>query len=245
MAEHDPIRIFVGHDRRSSIVYHVACHSIQRRATAPVSFTPLAMNTLRGVGLMDRKFNPKQSTEFSFSRFLTPYLAGFKGWALFIDNDVIMLDDITKLWALRDDSYAVMCVKHDHVPTIATKFLGEEQTKYEKKNWSSVMLMNCARCTALTPEYVNTASGLELHRFHWLGDDNLIGEIPQEWNHLVETSDGELEDQKILHYTDGGPYYEAYSDCKWADVWNRERDDMLTSIGKSLAEVFPAEFADA
>ena len=30
------------------------------------------------------------------------------------------------------------------------------------------MLMNCRKCTTLTPDYVNKASGLELHQFKWL-----------------------------------------------------------------------------
>jgi hypothetical protein len=243
--DYEPIRIFVGHDRRTPIVYHVACHSILTRASTPVSFTPLAMNALKTAGLMRRPLLSNQSTEFSFSRFLTPYLAGYRGWAIFMDNDVVVLEDIAKLWALRDDRYAVMCVKHDHRPANEIKFLGEVQTTYEKKNWSSVMLMNCARCAALTPDYVNTASGLALHRFHWLGDDSLIGELPPEWNHLVGYSEGRREDQKLLHFTDGGPYYDAYKDCKWADAWVAERDDMLAAQAQSLAEVFPGEVVGA
>jgi len=245
MDQHEPIRIFVGYDRRIPITYHVACHSILRRASAPASFTPLVMNALKGADLMQRPLVPNQSTEFSFSRFLTPHLAGYRGWALFMDNDMIMVDDIAKLWALRDDKYAIMCVKHDHVPSNKVKFLGETQTQYPKKNWSSFMLMNCARCTALTPDYVNTASGLDLHRFNWLDNEDLIGELPPEWNHLVGYSEGRLEDQQLLHYTDGGPYYETYKDCKWAGSWVTEREDMLAARAQSLAEVFPEEFADA
>jgi hypothetical protein len=165
----------------------------------------------------------------------------YQGWAIFMDNDVVVLDDITELWDLRDDKYAVMCVKHDHTPENSVKFLGEKQTRYEKKNWSSVMLLNCAKCTALTPEYVNSASGLELHRFHWLGNDDLIGSLPAAWNFLVDYSPGELEDQKILHYTDGGPFYSAYESCQFAHVWTDERDDMLTAFEKSLADMFPDE----
>src|SRR3546814_1870187 len=103
-----------------------------------------------------------------------------------MDDDMLVLDDIAKLWALRDDRYAVQVVKHDHVPQEDVKFLDKVQTKYEKKNWSSVMLFNCARCTALTPDYVNSATGLELHQFKWLGDDGLIGEIPHRWNYLAD-----------------------------------------------------------
>eukprot|EP00521_Asterionellopsis_glacialis_P000536 CAMPEP_0195254668 /NCGR_PEP_ID=MMETSP0706-20130129/5194_1 /TAXON_ID=33640 /ORGANISM="Asterionellopsis glacialis, Strain CCMP134" /LENGTH=222 /DNA_ID=CAMNT_0040307397 /DNA_START=292 /DNA_END=960 /DNA_ORIENTATION=+ len=212
----------------------MASHSITRRASQPVSITPLGLNMLEQSGVLKRELLPNQSTEFAISRFLTPYLAGYDGWAIFMDNDVVLLDDIKNLWDLRDDNYAVMCVQHDHIPSTTGKFLGEKQTTYEKKNWSSVMLMNCAKCTALTPEYVSKASGLELHRFHWLESDDLIGALPPEWNHLVETSEGKLEDQKVLHYTDGGPYYEAYRDCKWANVWLEERESLLATVETTL-----------
>ncbi len=220
------IRIFIGFDPRETVAYHVLSHSIHARASAPVSVAPLMLSQLDGV--MTRERNPLQSTDFSFSRFLTPYLCDFDGWALFMDCDMLVLDDIAKLWALRDDKYAVMCVKHDHVPEEDIKFLGAPQTKYEKKNWSSVMLFNCAKCTALTPDYVNSASGLDLHRFNWLGDDSLIGEIPHEWNLLVGY-DEPIPTQEVsnLHYTIGGPYFDDFKDTDYADEWMAEKNAML------------------
>ncbi len=224
-----PIRIVVGYDRRTPIIYYVLTHSITRRASQPVSFTPLSLDTLERSATMTRDVVENQSTEFAFSRFLAPYLVNYEGWVIFMDNDVVVLDDIVKLWELRDDRYAVMCVKHEHNPNISVKFLGEKQTVYPKKNWSSVMLMNAARCKALTPEYVNSASGLDLHRFNWLESEDEIGALPPEWNNLVGISGGKLEDQKLLHYTDGGPYFKDYQDCHWADVWTEERDHLLTT----------------
>ncbi|MFN9573323.1 MAG: glycosyltransferase [Betaproteobacteria bacterium] len=170
------IRVFIGFDPRETVAYNVLAHSINARASQPVTIAPLALSQLGG--LYTRERNPLQSTDFSFSRFLTPYLSGYEGWSVFMDCDMLMRDDIAGLWALRDERYAVMCVKHDHQPKEDTKFLGAVQTKYEKKNWSSVMLFNNARCRALTPDYVNRATGLELHQFKWLSNDNLIGSLP-------------------------------------------------------------------
>ena len=228
------IKVAIGVDYREISSYHVACHSIMRRASKPVCFIPVALNNLEE--LMWRERNNLQSTEFSFSRFLVPYLCGYEGWAIFMDSDVVILDDILKFWELRDDNYAVMCVKHNHKPASNTKFLAAVQTQYEKKNWSSVMLLNCAKCKSLTPEYVNTASGLDLHRFHWLDSDDLIGEVPAHWNHLVGYSPGELKEQSLLHYTEGGPYFKDYKNTKWADVWFEEHRHMNTVIEKSLKE---------
>jgi len=222
----DTIRIFIGYDPREAAAYNVLCHSINARASAPVSITPLSLDQLGP--LMWRERHDLQSTDFSFSRFLTPYLCDFEGWALFMDCDMLVLDDMANLWKLRDEKFAVQCVKHDHKPSEDTKFLDQPQTIYEKKNWSSVMVFNAAKCASLTPDYVNTALGLELHRFHWLGDDDLIGEIPNRWNHLVDYDPpAPPEELSNLHFTTGGPYFEDYKDCGYADIWRAERAGML------------------
>lgn len=218
------IRVFIGYDAREAAAFSVMAHSIHRRATQPVSIAPLMLSQLAGVFTRER--NPLQSTDFSFTRFLVPYLCDYQGWALFTDCDMIVRDDIAKLWALRDERYAVMVIKHDHQPSEDVKFLNATQTKYEKKNWSSVMLFNCTKCSALTPEYVNTASGLELHQFKWLGDDSLIGELPAEWNHLVGYDEPNPQ-AKLAHYTTGGPYFAEYRGCEFADEWFSEKDEML------------------
>jgi hypothetical protein len=220
------IRIFIGYDPREAVAFNVLSHSIQTRASQPVAIVPLVLAQLKDV--MWRQRDSLQSSDFSFSRFLVPHLCGYEGWAVFMDCDMLVLDDMAKLWALRDENFAVQCVKHDHQPSEDTKFLGEKQTRYEKKNWSSVMLFNNARCTALTPDYVNTASGLELHRFRWLGDDGLIGEIPPRWNHLVDYDPALPVDQlSNIHFTTGGPYFEEYKECGYAELWFAERERML------------------
>jgi hypothetical protein len=218
------IRIFVGYDAREAAAFSVLSHSIHVRASQPVAVAPLMRSQLAQVHTRER--NALQSTDFSFTRFLTPWLCGYEGWALFTDCDMLVLDDIANLWSLRDERYAVQVVKHHHVPKEDVKFLGEKQTKYEKKNWSSVMLMNCAKCTALTPEYVNTASGLELHQFKWLGNDDLIGALPSKWNHLVGY-DAPRGDASLVHFTTGGPYFPEYRDCEYSKEWFAEQKDML------------------
>ena len=180
--------------------------------------------------ILTRDRHPLQSTDFSFSRFLTPYLSGYSGWSVFTDCDMLVREDIANLWSLRDERYAVMVVKHEHVPRESVKFLGEPQSKYEKKNWSSVMLFNNARCKALTPEYVNAASGLELHQFKWLESDDLIGALPSRWNHLVGY-DPPRSDAALVHYTIGGPYFAEFVDCEYADEWRAARDAMLRPSG--------------
>ncbi len=218
------IRIFIGFDPRETAAWHVLTHSILARSSQPVSFVPLALDNLKE--LMWRKRDPLQSTDFSFSRFLTPYLSAYEGWSLFMDCDMLMLDDVAKLWALRDDRYAVMCVKHNHIPAETTKFHNEKQTAYGKKNWSSVMLFNNTKCRSLTPEYANTASGLELHQFKWLGNDELIGDLPSGWNHLVGY-DKALKDVANVHYTSGGPYFNEFAACDYSEPWFEEKQSML------------------
>lgn len=218
------IPIFIGFDPRETVAWHVLSHSILARSSMPVALTPLALDNLGP--LMWRERNQLQSTDFSFSRFLVPSLSGYSGWSIFMDCDMLVLDDIAKLWAMRDDRFAVMCVKHDHVPNETTKFLNAPQTAYQKKNWSSVMLFNNEKCRALTPDYVNTASGLDLHQFKWLDSDDLIGEVSPAWNHLVGY-DPVSEGASNVHFTIGGPYFNEYVSCEYAQEWFAERDAML------------------
>ncbi|WP_417527273.1 hypothetical protein [Marinomonas shanghaiensis] len=218
------IRIFIGYDSKMPALTHVLSQSIYARASKPVSVTPLILTQLDGI--LIREYDPLQSTEFSFSRFLTPYLSNFDGWSIFADNDVIAQDDIVKLWNLRDEKYAVMVVKHAHNPVESVKFLNMPQTRYEKKNWSSIMLFNNAKCRILTPDYVNTASGLDLHQFKWLENDHLIGSLPMEWNHLVGYNEPNP-NAKLVHYTIGGPYFTDYSNCEFSQAWWSEHEDML------------------
>lgn len=223
------IRIFIGFDPKETVAYHVLSHSILSRASQPVSITPLALSQLSNI--MTRERHSLQSTDFSFSRFLTPYLSDYQDWSIFMDCDMLVLDDIVNLWNLRDEQYAVQVVKHHHVPQETIKFLGAPQSKYEKKNWSSVILFNNAKCQALTPDYVNTATGLELHQFKWLEDEKLIGEIPHRWNHLVDY-DPPNRDVSLVHYTIGGPYFSQWQHCEYATEWVSERDKMLYAENK-------------
>lgn len=212
----EPLDIYIGYDSKEIVAYHVLCQSIIAKSSQPVRLAPINLHNIASI--FKRERNQLQSTEFSFSRFLVPHLSGYRGWSLFMDCDMLLRADIADLFALADDRYAVMVCKHDYVPKDEVKFLGQIQTKYEKKNWSSVVLFNNARCKALTLDYVNTATGLQLHQFKWLGSDDEIGSLPLAWNWLV----GEYEynpDAKIIHYTRGGPYFADYKDSDYADDW--------------------------
>jgi lipopolysaccharide biosynthesis glycosyltransferase len=228
------IRVFIGYDAREAVAFSVLAHSIQVHASVPVTIAPLMLSQLRRV--LTRARDPRQSTDFAFSRFLTPYLSSYEGWSIFMDCDMLMLDDIAKLWNLRDDRFAVMVVKHDHRPRESVKFLGQQQFAYPKKNWSSVMLFNNAKCRALTSDYVNTASGLELHQFKWLPDESLIGELPPQWNHLVGYDEYD-DDKALVHYTLGGPYFPEYRHCDYADLWRRHHERMLSVSQRETPQV--------
>lgn len=233
----DLIRVFVGYDSRLPVLFNVAQHSIIRHCSKPVAITPIKLTHLQGI--FNRERVSLQSTEFSFSRFLTPYLCNYQGWALFMDNDMVVRTDLAELWKLRDDRFAVQCVKHDHRPVHTVKFLGEKQTPYQKKNWSSVMLMNCAKCKTLTPEYVNTASGLELHQFKWLESEELIGSLPMQWNFLAEYNKHD-DSAKIVHYTEGGPYFAATRDIDFAETWFDNFRDGASCVDSDYAALAAA-----
>jgi len=170
----DALKVFIGYDSQEPIAWQVLAHSILRRATQPIAIYPLAQPLLKRCYWRDRR--PTEATEFSLTRFLVPHLCDFRGFALFLDCDMLCLADIgdLMLYPLADPGKAVYVAQHDYIPKDLVKFDGHEQTTYPRKNWSSVMLFDCAKCTALTPEYVNHAAGLDLHRFHWLRPTPLV-----------------------------------------------------------------------
>jgi len=217
------LKICIGYDPAETVAYHVLCHSILRQASAPVSFIPINKRNIpeftRGI--------EDGSTEFSFSRFLTPYLAGYQGQAIFMDCDMLVRGDIYDILKYCDLSHDVFVVKHDYEPKPGIKFLGNTQHIYPKKNWSSVMVFNCYKdgCKRLTADTVSNKSGAYLHRFEWADS---VGELPVEWNHLC----GEYEENpnaRIVHYTLGTPCFEGYENQEWADAWEHEFDLMVWS----------------
>ena len=210
------INIFVGYDSKEKVAFNTLSYSILKNSTQPIAITPIYLENIKDTFVRER--NNLSSTEFSFSRFIIPHLMNYQGWALFMDCDMLMKADIAELWRLRDDKYAVQVCQHDYIPKSATKFLGQTQTVYPKKNWSSFMLMNCKKCTTLTPDYVNKASGLELHQFKWLESEDLIGDLPLEWNLLAEEYEAK-EDVKNINYTEGGPYFKGYEEIDYAKDW--------------------------
>lgn len=225
------LNVFIGFDSRETVAFHVLAHSILERATRPVSITALVQRQLRHAGSYGRERGATESTEFSLTRFLVPYLAGYKGQAIFMDCDMLCRADLTQLTdeiAVRESHEgrkAVWVCQHDYTPKDSTKFLGQQQTAYPRKNWSSFMLFNCDLCETLTPDYVHHATGLELHRFHWLPDDQ-IGSLPLEWNWLI----GEYPmnpDAKVLHYTLGGPWFSEYQTCDHSPEWFAEKERMI------------------
>ena len=224
-----PFRVFIGWDSREPIAYDVARHSLLKRASIPVEVTPIKVEEMRARGLYTRGKDPLASTEFTYTRFLTPALAGFSGWALFCDCDFLWLGDIAELAAYTRAPKAIYCVQHDYRPKETTKMDGAVQTVYPRKNWSSLMLFNCDHPAVrqLTPEVVNSASGAYLHRLQWV-DDADIGDLPTEWNWLEGWNEKPAQGTpKVVHYTRGGPWFADWQDVDYGDLWRAERDAVL------------------
>ena len=222
------MKIFVGYDPREDIAYQVCKYSIlARQSNAEVR--PLVQKELRDAGWYTRPVDKLASTEFTFTRFLVPELMNFKGWAVFMDCDMILTTDIKELFDQADDSKAVMCVKHDYTPKEGMKMDGQKQTIYPRKNWSSVMLINCGHPSnaVLTQDTVNEIelNGAYFHRFSWLKDEE-IGELDHTWNYLVGVYD-DIKTPKLIHYTEGGPWFENYRNCEFHNEWKDELFEMM------------------
>jgi len=206
----------------------VWCQSVIAKSSVPVAFIPLHRPLLS-----DFDGQKDGSNAFIYSRFLVPYLSGWNGWALFVDGDMVVTEDIAELWTLRESmlfNKAVAVVKHDYKTQHDRKYIGTameaDNVHYPRKNWSSVMLWNCAHYSnrLLTPEYVASAPGSFLHRFSWLKDEQ-IAELPAKWNVLAEEQDTSL--ASLVHYTLGIPALEHYKHCAGSEHWHRARKAAL------------------
>lgn len=217
-------RIYIGWDSREDIAYQVAKFSIEQRNTAKdIDVYPLKLNMFRELGIITRENDPMASTEFTFTRFLVPYLNQYRGWAMFVDCDFLFLCDPQEIFDLADEDKAVMVVKHDYTPRPGLKMDGQVQHVYPRKNWSSCILFNCMHPAnaVLDLDTVNRMEPGWLHRFSWLPEE-LIGELPYQYNYLEGTYDSH--DAKVVHYTLGGPWFENYQEVEYAQEWRDERD---------------------
>lgn len=217
-----PIPIFVGYDPREAVAYHTCVNSIIRHTSRPVAIVPLALNLFTDY----TETHTDGSNHFIYSRFLVPHLMDYLGHAIFIDGDMIVRADITELWDLRRYDVDVQVVKHNYQTRMTEKYLGAKNENYPRKNWSSVILWNCQNPAnkRLTPEFVEKATGAELHRFSWVQDER-IGELPIEWNWLPDEF-GANPEAKLLHYTLGTPCFHEFATTNQGDEWHREH--MLT-----------------
>lgn len=225
------LKIFIGWDSRFPEPADVLAYSLRKYASIPLEIHYLKLAEL---GLR-RDHDPLASTEFTYSRFLVPYLCGYQGKAVFMDNDMLCLGDIKALDDLDMGGLALRVVQHDYQPMNSVKMYGCPQTNYPRKNWSSLMLMNCAALRLWTKDVVETATGAYLHRFGDIPDEQ-IGALPNTWN----TLDWMDEETQLIHYTNGGPWFEEYEDHPHAGVWYRHRDEARQSRKAHPAPHLPA-----
>lgn len=220
------INLFCGWDAREAIGWHVFAHSVIKRASKPVNLIPLAaMGLLQG------------SNSFTLSRFLVPYLMGFKGHAIFADAcDMLMLGDVAELDALFDPSYAVQVVKHpEYVSQHERKYVGTEmeceQSNYSRKNWASLCIFNCQHegWGEVDPLHLAIGGRLDLLQFKHLAEDE-IGELPREWNVLVDEGHEDA-GAKVLHWTAGIPTFKHYKNARRSADWFAAHDEVVMAHG--------------
>ena len=224
------LNIYVGYDSKEDIAYRVCKYSILKRSKSNIKITSLKLYELVAKNLYKRDIDPLASTEFTYSRFLVPFLNNYNGWAIFCDCDFIFFEDISNILIDIDKSKAVYCVKHDYTPKEKHKMDGQKQTIYPRKNWSSFILFNCSHPSnkKLSVDLVNSETGSFLHQFKWL-EDNEIGSLDERWNWLEGwTSNHNNKKPFAVHFTRGGPWFDEWQDVEFAKEWINERDEYLS-----------------
>lgn len=215
--------VYIGHDQRESIGTHVFISSLLRHTRAPIPITILDKNILE----RSRDSVAEGTNAFTLSRFLVPYFQGWKGWAVFMDGaDMLMRDDIYKMFDLMHMYSAVQVVHHNYDTKHERKYVGtkmeSDNTMYARKNWASVMLINCSHYAwrQITPEYINSVDKMHMLQFKFM-DDKFISSLPNAYNWLCDEY-GTNNDAKVLHWTCGVPGFPAYRNAPHADEWLAE-----------------------
>lgn len=215
------IHLFCGYDARESIGWHVFVHSVLRRTSQPV-----AIHRLDACGL------PQGTNAFTMSRFLVPWLMGYRGHAIFADaSDMLCLGDIAQLDSLFDDRKAVQVVKHDYQTRNPRKYIGtsmeSENVDYERKNWASLMIVNCEHEFWTDADAAHLERGRKLDVLQLGGaGGNIVGSLPTYWNCLADEGQP-VEGAQILHWTAGIPGFKHYANAPGADLWREELRDMM------------------
>lgn len=227
----DKLKVFIGYDKREHIAAEICKYSILKRSNLRSSDVKFLKSS--DIKEFTRPREPNQSTDFTYTRFLVPYLSGFKGYSVFCDCDFLFLDDIQEILRRVDPKAAVSVVKHPmYYPNSQIKMDGVPQHLMNRKNWASLIVFNNSNeyNATLTPEYVNNIiPGSKLHTFDWLPYSQ-IGSLSLDWNVL----DGyyELDNPRAIHYTDGGPWFEYYKQTYYSNYWWDEYNEYTDSRGE-------------
>jgi lipopolysaccharide biosynthesis glycosyltransferase len=232
---HTVINVFIGWDSREPIAADVCAHSILKHSSVPVKIHYLKLDDLEREGILTREREQDASTEFTYSRFLVPYLMKYFGKAIFCDCDFLWTRDIKELYDQIENKsvYVVPHENYGYKPKTTTKMDGQQQTVYPKKNWSSMMAFNCGSkdCQRLSLDAVNQQPLSYLHRFEWINNEDNIGLLKPTWNWLSGYYQEEDWDTPgAIHYTDGGPWFNdsdvppdmgiaSWSEVQYGNLW--------------------------
>lgn len=203
------LRVFIGLDERQPIAYNVAQYSLTQAASVPVAVTPLILRQL--------PIKRRGLTDFTYARYLVPWLCGFQGSALFIDPDTMTRGDIAKLPWSRPES---VCV----VPHTSVEKGGETVSTMFERN--AVMLFNCEKCTKLTPEWIDDGENAPNKLMEWAQS---IGELDRSWNHLVGY-DVPNSAANLVHFTMGIPCHPETKGDEFGDEWRAAHRQMNGTV---------------
>lgn len=228
------LKVFIGYDPKEIVAWDVCNFSILRHSSSGVTTHPIKQRELRELGLYTREKDHGASTEFSISRFLTPFLSATDDWSIFVDCDFLFNSEIFTVLDGLDNSKAVYVVKHNYVPSKTQKMDGAGQSVYPRKNWSSFMIFNNSHpdVKGLIPHLVNNSSPKYLHRFEWVENQEEIGELALSWNFLVGEYPKPNVKPHAIHFTNGGPWFEDCQNVDFSELWLQEYE--LLKQSKSL-----------
>ncbi|KPQ36436.1 MAG: LPS:glycosyltransferase [Phormidesmis priestleyi Ana] len=191
-----PIKIYLGTQIEQSLAVDVLTYSIVRRTQASIQITPLYQAVATAGIEVPMPSNPqlRPQTPFTFQRFAIPELCQYRGRAIYLDSDMLVFQDINRLWQQSFER-----ANHESADLLSVPELPDSGRSPQY----SVMLLNCDQLKWQVAQLVG-----ELDRGTWTYKQfvmemapavNKAAILPLGWNDLERYRPGKT---ALLHYTD-------------------------------------------
>lgn len=181
----ESVRIFVASTPSEWLPLKVLEYSIRLHSSLDVEVYPI-YEYKKAVPIPKNSRN-KARTPFSYQRFLIPEICDYQGKAIYLDSDMLVFSDISRIWNANFEGHQLLTVG---------------DTLNGRKSQFSVMLLNCDALGWNIENIIDSMDSGLLSYQELMYEMSIVESIgyglPPEWNCLERFDQSTC----LLHYTD-------------------------------------------